>query len=272
MPKELAQLDRSLDLIIGFLVTYSFQIIGAIVILVVGLKLTAMLARLVQGLLERNRVDATLSRFLANLFRMALIVILGLIVAGQFGVNVTPLIAAVGAATLGITVALQGVLSNYAAGVTIVLTRPFRIGDTVTVRGVNGLVEDITLPATILRGDDGERITVPNRQIIGEILVNSAGWTIVDTRITLPHDADTARAIAAMRQVLEQAEPLKGAPPAQVGVLGFSELGVMLGIRYWAPTRDYFPARFAITDALRAALAQAGQSIVGGAELRALRG
>jgi small conductance mechanosensitive channel len=271
MPKDLAQLDRTFDLLVGFLVTYSFQILGAILVLVVGLKLTAMLAKLLQGLLERNRVDATLSRFLANVTRLALIVMVGLIVAGQFGVNVTPLIAALGAATLGITVALQGVLSNYAAGVTIILTRPFRIGDTIRVRNTGGVVEDITLPSTILRGDDGERITVPNRQIIGEILVNSSQWSIVDTRITVSHDADTTRAIAALRLALDQAAPLKGAPPAQIGVLDFSELGVMLGIRYWAPSRDYFPARFAVSEALRAALMHAGLSIVGGAELRALR-
>lgn len=272
MPKELAQFDRWFDVVVAFMLTYSFQILGAIIILMVGLKLSAIGARLLQDLLIRQRIDATLSRFLANVVRIGLIVVLLVIVAGQFGVNVTPLVATLGAATLGITVALQGVLANYAAGVTIILTRQFQIGHTIGVRGVTGLVEDITLANTVLRGEHGEKITIPNRQIIGEILVNSNAWRIVDTRITVPHDADTAPAIAALRQVLDGAPALQGGPPPQVGVLGFSELGVMLGVRYWAPTRDYYPTRFALTDALRAALAERGMAIVGGSELRALSG
>lgn len=264
MPKELAQIDRVFDIVVAFLLTYSFQILGAVIILVVGLKLTGFGAKLLQDLLTRNRVDITLARFLANVVRLGLIVVLAVIVAGQFGVNVTPLVAALGAATLGVTVALQGVLSNYAAGVTIILTRPFRIGDTISVRNVMGLVEDITLPATILRGDDNERITVPNRQIIGEILVNSAGFRIVELKLTIARRADVDRALAAFKTVLADHATYEGAPPPQLGPDEFTYIGVVIGIRYWAPTKAYYQTRYAVNEALRRALIEAG--IDGGSE------
>jgi small conductance mechanosensitive channel len=258
MPKEFAQIDRWFDIVVAFLLTYSFQILGAVVILLVGLKLTGIGAKLMQDMLARNRVDITLSRFLANVLRLVLLAVLAVIVAGQFGINVTPLVAALGAATLGITVALQGVLSNYAAGVTIILTRPFRIGDTIGVRNVTGLVEDITLPATILRGDQDERITVPNRQIIGEILVNSAAFRIVDLKLPVTRRADVDRAIAALRTALDSRAKHDGAPPPQIGAHEFTDLGVVIGIRYWAPTKEYYAARYSVNEALRRALSDAG--------------
>jgi small conductance mechanosensitive channel len=271
MPKDLAQLDRTFEVLIGWLITYSFQIIGGIAILLIGLKLSSVAARLLHQFLTRRRVDATLARFLSNVSRIVLLIVVAVIVVGQVGINVTPLVAAIGAATLGISVALQGVLSNYAAGVTVVLTRPFRIGDTIRVRGVTGLVEDITLPATVLRGEHGERISIPNRQIVGEILVNSEARRIVETHIVVPHDADLDQAIAVLQRVLEQAPTLAGAPAAELGVLDFAIDGPMIGVRYWAPTRDYFPARFAVNAALRAALIEAKVPIVGGSVEAGLR-
>lgn len=258
MPKELAQVDRLFDIVVAFVLTHSIQIIVAIVLLLVGVKLSAIAANLLQSLLLRQKVDVTLARFLSNVARIVLLAVLLVIVAGQSGINVTPLVATLGAATLGITVALQGVLSNYAAGVTIILTRPFRIGDTIGVRAVTGLVEDITLAATVLRGDNGERITVPNRQILGEILVNSAAFRIVDVKIAVPQRAAAENALSSLRAALEANARVEGAPEPQVGVHEFTDTGVVLGVRYWAPTADYYRTRYAVNAALGRALLDSG--------------
>ena len=113
----------------------------------------------------------------------------------KFGVSITPFVAALGAFTLGAGLAVQGVVGNYGAGLSIIFSQPFVVGNTLTVQGVSGVVEKITLPYTVLATEDGEKITIPNKEIIGQILENSFEHKLVETVVSLKVDVDVEQAI-----------------------------------------------------------------------------
>ncbi len=119
------------------------------------------LARLVLAICEKNKLDITLSKFLASCTKIFIIIMVGVICLGKIGISVTPLVAAIGAASLGAGLAMQGLLSNYAAGLNIILTRPFVVGDTIIVQGVTGIVDEVRLAQTMLTDEDEVTITTP---------------------------------------------------------------------------------------------------------------
>ena len=136
--QEFEQLEVIYNIIIDFFVNYSFQLFGATLILIVGMMLAKRVSKGVQKLCESKGLDVTLSRFIANIVKIIIIFMVALICLNKIGISVTPFLAAIGALSLGAGLALQGLLSNYAAGLNIILTRPFVVGDTIQVQGVSG--------------------------------------------------------------------------------------------------------------------------------------
>ena len=256
-----------------FIITYGFQLLGALFVFLLGLKGASWVARRVVKLARRNGLDETLSRFFGNVVRIGLLIILVIVTLGNFGISIAPLIAVAGAGAFGLTVALQGPLSNYGAGLVLIATRPFSVGDTISVKGTFGVVRDIALAHTKLEGEDGERITVPNRDVVGAILVNSEAYRVVETRITLAHDQDVEKArevvLAAIKRELpttkikqdEEGDEWSIAPDPQVGVEDFTNGGVILGARYWVPSLSYFKNRYQVNGAALKALQDAGVSL-----------
>ena len=151
MEQELAKAQEIYSLIIAFLVNYGFQVLGALVIVLLGLVVAAKTGKFVAALLIRHKVDVTLSQFTAGAVRIVILVMVLIIALGKIGISITPFVAAVGALSLGAGLALQGMLSNYGAGLAIILTRPFVVGDTITVQGVSGVVRVVKLSCTDLR-------------------------------------------------------------------------------------------------------------------------
>jgi small conductance mechanosensitive channel len=156
MEIELETVTRLVDKGVEFGVAYGFQILGALVFLIIGLKVGGWLGTRVARLCERRNIDVTLSRFLGSMVKILVIVFVVIATLGNFGINIAPLIALAGASAFGLTFALQGPLSNYGAGLAIILTRPFIVGNTVKIQNVSGVVEEVTLAATVLRGEDRE--------------------------------------------------------------------------------------------------------------------
>lgn len=235
---------------------YGFQTLGALVVLFVGLKLANWAARRTVELGAGRDFDPTITKFAGNVVRIALIAIVVIITLSNFGITIAPLIALAGAAAFGGTLALQGPLSNYGAGLSIILSRPFSVGNTIEVQGTFGVVDDISLAHTVLIGEDGERITVPNKEIVGQVIINSHGHRVVETKIFIGAGQDTDKAIEAIRGVLTVHG--EGAPRPQVGIDGFSYGGVILGARYWVPSLLYFQSRYAVNHELFGALEAAG--------------
>ncbi len=151
------------------------------------------------------------------------------------GISVTPLIAAVGAVGLGAGLAIQGMLANYAAGFTIIITRPFVVGDTIRVRGVAGVVDQVMLPYTILIDEDNVHIQIPNKLIVGEILHNSAENMLIELEIGVAYSSKVDEVIDVIRKAVETVDGVSEEKSPAIGVDNFGDSSINFGIRVWAP-------------------------------------
>ena len=261
MDLEIDSLHTITIKIIAFLVDYSFQVVGAVIILIGGFLLGSWVSAAVAKLCEKRGIDVTLRHFLSSFAKIVVVAFAVIIALSKFGITITPFIAAIGAAAFGTTYALKGPLSNYGAGLAIILGRTFVVGDTITVAGVFGMVETITLAHTALLTEDGVKITVPNKHIVGEVLHNSGEYRIVESSVGISYDADPVRAIAVITQALSGFAQLEGGPAPQIGIDGFKDSSVAIGYRYWAPTRRYTKTRHGVNLAVYQELGRAGISI-----------
>ncbi len=257
MRDDLDKVSEIYDIVVTFFVTYSFQLLGALIILIIGLLISNRLARLVLAVCERHQMDITLSRFLASCTRIVIIIMVGVICLGKIGVSVTPLVAAIGAASLGAGLAVQGLLSNYGAGLNIILTRPFVVGDTISVQGVTGVVEEVRLAHTILTDEDEVTISIPNRHIVGEIIHNSKAFRVVEAIVGVAYDSDPRKVKAIILKVLTDNGVVNNRDP-QIGIDGFGDSSIDYAVRFWVPTEHFHQYRLRVNDQLLDALQEAG--------------
>ncbi|MBO6520009.1 MAG: mechanosensitive ion channel family protein [Rhodospirillales bacterium] len=264
--EHLDTVSKYVDLLVEFGIEYGFQILGALVFLLIGLKVASWIGGRVTKMLEGRNVDVTLARFIGNVVKIVCIVFLVIITLGNFGVSIAPLIALAGAGAFGATVAVQGPLSNYGAGVSIILSRPFVVGNTITInKGASGVVEEITLAHTTLIGEDGEKITVPNKEIVGQIIVNSETRRVVQTKIAIKGGQDIAAAKSALRAAADSVADIADGPAPEIGVHDFTYGGIVLGIRFWVPSSRYFELRYTVNEAALEKLGQAGIELMAAA-------
>lgn len=261
MNEEFEQMAEVYQLVTTFLVTYSFQIIGAIIILLIGLIIARKIHNLILALCQKKGLDITLSRFIASSLRLLIVAMVGIIALNKVGISVTPLIAAIGAIGLGAGLAVQGLLSNYGAGLNIILTRPFVLGDTIQVEGVKGIVEEIHLAYTILSDEDDVRIMVPNKHIIGEIIHNSQGDSLQALTVGIAYDSDPKSAIEVIQKALSDIPGLSIERPALIGIDSFGDSSIDIGIRLWVKTERLYECRYAANIAIHEALELAGIEI-----------
>ena len=261
MEQELETIQQIYNVVVEFIINYSFQILGAIIILIVGIKVASWLGGLVTRLCEKKNIDITLARFLGNIVKILMLTFVIIIAIGKFGISIAPFIAALGAIAFGTSFAISGPVSNYGAGLVIILSRPFVIGDTISIQGVSGQVEEIHLATTILSTEDDERITIPNKHIIGEILLNSFENRIVEQTVGISYEDDPEQAVAAIQKALAKIEDICSEPPPQVGIESFSDSSIDMGMRYWVPTKKYFQTLYQGNMAVHKALAEANITI-----------
>jgi small conductance mechanosensitive channel len=244
MEAELQQFQQIYTLATTYLVTYAFQILGALIILILGFLVARRAGRMVESMMVRHHIDVTLSKFTAAGLKTLVIVLVTIIVLGKLGISVTPFVAAVGAVSLGAGLALQGLLSNYSSGISIIVTRPFIVGDTITVQGVTGLVKSVSLGSTLLTNEDGVQILIPNKHIVGEIIQNSFADSLVETYVNISYRSDPLQAVALIRHALDGVHGVDSKHAPQVGIDAFGENGITLGIRFWVRTELLFQARY----------------------------
>ena len=253
------------DALIEFAVTYGVQILGALIFLVIGLKVASWAGARVGRSLDAKNVDQTLARFLGNIVKVVMVIFLVIITLGNFGISIAPLIALAGATAFGATMAIQGPLSNYGAGLSIILARTFTVGNTITInKDVSGVVDQITLAHTILVGEDGERITIPNKEIVGKVLVNSDENRVVQSRLCIGEAEDWEKALTVLRNVLAGFDEFKDGPKPQVGIHDFTYGGIIIGLRFWVPSNRYFNMRYQVNEAALKALKAAGVGLHSG--------
>lgn len=261
MEQELAQVQNIYNLIMTYLVQYSFQIVGAVIIVLLGLLVARKVGNFVEHQMVKHKVDVTLSRFTGSGVKTIIVAMVAVIALGKLGISVTPFVAAIGALSLGAGLALQGMLSNYSAGVAIVVTRPFVVGDTISVQGVNGVVTEVRLGSTMLTNEDGVRITIPNKHIVGEVIHNSFTNSIVEMHVDIAYSCDPLRAIELIKAEVTAQPAISKQQPPQVGIFDFGANGYTIGIRYWAGTEQLFHTRFQTNAAIHKALQHNGMVI-----------
>jgi len=261
MKQEIETIEKLFNVIIEFTVKYGFQVFGAIVILIIGVIIARWLAKVVVNFCQKRNMDITFSKFLGNVAKIVVLVFVLIVAMGKFGISIAPFIAALGALAFGASFALQGPLSNYGAGLTIMITRPFAVGDTILVKNVSGIVDEVTLATTILTTEDDEKITIPNKHIVGEILTNSFANRIVENTVGISYNDDPEKAINVVKETLKQFAQISSEPAPQIGIQEFADSSINIGTRYWIPTKQYFGTLYEVNLAVYKALAAAEISI-----------
>lgn len=225
-------------------VQYSFSIVGAIVLLVVGWIASRYLHRWALAGMQRIRgFDATLAQFFANIVRYAVMMMVLVTVLGQFGVQTASIIAAMGAAGLAIGLALQGTLQNIAAGIMLLILRPFRVGEAIETKDVNGTVQDVGLFATELRTGDGLFQMVPNALLWNTPVKNFSRHRNrrYELTVVLPIDSDIRKAEQQFIAIAERDTRVNSKPAPEVAVADIAKDAVSLKLGVWINTTDYGP-------------------------------
>jgi small conductance mechanosensitive channel len=233
-----------------YLKTYTWQILAASVLLAIGYWVGGKAQKIVIKIGQKRKMDPTLLGFLASLARIILLIFATLVALTKLGITIAPLIAALGAGIFGATLAIQAPVANYAAGLAIIIMRPFKLGDNITIQGRYGEVEEITLGVTYLKTEDGERIQIPNKFIVGEIMHNSHGNRLVDTIVGISYSNDPQKAIAIIKTELEKSDFVGKEGYFKVGILEFGDSSVNLSYRYKVPGQKFFEAQFQVNSAI----------------------
>jgi len=254
MEKELQTLQKFYTVAIEFLTHYSFQLLGAFLIVIIGWFAAKYVYALLMRLFERNHFDSTLAKFVASVVKMLVFTAMIVIALGKVGISIAPFVAAIGAVSLTAGLALQGSVSNYAAGVLLIISRPFKVGDTLSIGGFYGVVEAIKLSYTVLRNEDEELITIPNKKMIGDVLVNSFDVRVVESTIGVAYEQDPAKAIALIKEILSGFSEVSQEHKPVIGIAKFGESTIELGLRYWVPTKSFFKVQYEVNLALYHAL------------------
>jgi small conductance mechanosensitive channel len=259
--QEIEKLQVISNVITQYLIDNGLQILITLIILAVGYVIAKKLGKAIEGLMIGKNIDVTLSRFVGNSAHFVILVFVIMMVLSRLGINVTPLIAVVGALSLGAGLALQGMLANYAAGFTIIITRPFVVGDTLSVQGQTGLVESVHLAYTILLDEDDVRIQIPNRLVVGEIMHNSKEEKLVELCVGVAYKSDPHQVIAIVEEALKGIEGISTARGPIIGIDEFADSSINIGVRFLAPTYQYFEFKYAANLAIYDAFKKQGIDI-----------
>jgi len=252
------------DVITAYVVTYGLDVLGAVVLLVVGWLAAGWAAALVDRALGRlRRVDEMLRRFFASLVRYLILIVTVLAVLAQFGVQTASLIAVFGAASLAVGLALQGTLTNVAAGVMLLLFRPFKVGDYIVAGNVAGTVKSVTLFITEMATPDNVHMVVPNNELWGKPISNFSHNPTrrLDFNIGISYEDDIDKAFLVAKDVLSGDLRIHAEPAPMVVVNGLGDSSVDLIARVWVGAGDYWGVKFDNTRRLKQAFDAAGITI-----------
>lgn len=236
--------------IVFYFVDHGMQILTAIVLMGIGVFIARWIGNFVQRWLKSRSYDEPVSNLIVKVVKLLIIAFIGVMALGQMGVQITPLIAGIGVAGVGVSLAMQGILGNLVAGLTIIFSKPFTIGEYIELLGVYGQVTDIALFSTTLQHADNSHVIVPNRKIVGEILHNYGHIRQLDLTATIGCNADITRALAIVNDILRQNPTVLTEPAPVVGIAALKESSIALAIKPWVKVEDFVPTQAAIYQAV----------------------
>ncbi len=234
-------------------VGFAKNLIIAILIFYIGRWIVGLVVSAMRKVMQKQEVDKTLETFVCNLVRMVLLVIVVIAAIGALGIQTTSFIAIFGAAGLAVGLALQGSLSNFAAGVLIVLFRPYKVGDWIEAAGISGGVEQVQILTTILKTGDNKQIIVPNSQIMSSIITNySANDTRrVDMVVGVSYDDDLDKVRSTIQDLVSADDRILDEPACTIAVSALADSSVNFAVRPWVKTADYWGVMFDLTEAIK---------------------
>jgi small conductance mechanosensitive channel len=225
-------------LIEDLVIRYGFQVLGALVIMLVGAMVGRWVGSLVDRRLRSGSMEPPMRALLARVSRVIVLVLAAMVALDRLGFQIAPLVAGLGVAGLGVGLAFQGVLSNIVAGLTIIFTKPFRVGEYIEVVGVQGEVHTIDLSSTVLLHADRSRVIVPNRKIVGEIPHNFGVVRQLKITVNVTDTADVAAATKAVQDVLGRNPRVLKDPAPVVGVAAVGDFGIRIAVGPWVAGAD----------------------------------
>lgn len=233
--------------------TYGSQVLGAIVTLITGYIAARIGRRVVRRLLERAKVAPAIISFGARLAYALILIFAVVATLARFGVQTTSFVAILGAAGFAIGFALQGALSNFAAGVLLLIQRPFRLGDYVEVAGMSGTVKDIQLFTTVLATPDNVKVIVPNGKIYGDTIKNYSAYDTrrLDLTVGIGYGSSIQKAFDVLFELIAGDERILAEPEPQIIVSELADSSVNLTVRCWVGLSDFWPTRFDLTRRIK---------------------
>ncbi|WP_306118366.1 MULTISPECIES: mechanosensitive ion channel domain-containing protein [unclassified Roseitalea] len=241
-----------------------FNAIKALIVLVVGWIIAGWAGGLVRRrIMATPQIDPTIGGFTASIVKWAILAMVLIAVLGIFGIEATSLVAVLGAATLAIGLALQGTLSDLAAGFMLTLFRPYRLGQYVDIGGTAGTVKDLNLFVTELATPDNVQIIIPNGQAWGSVITNYSAHDTrrVDLQFGIDYGDDADKAVAIIAELARADPRIHDEPEPWVRVTGLGESSVDLTMRVWCAAADYWDVRFDMLKAVKLAFDEKGISI-----------
>jgi small conductance mechanosensitive channel len=256
-------IEKIMDTLTLWATTYSMKIIAAVLIFIIGKWLAKKVSNVFTKLLEKNKVDVTLTRFLQSIVYYTLLIVVLIAAAGQLGINTASFLTIVGAAGLAIGLALKDSLSNFSSGVMLILFRPFRVGDFATVGGVTGTVKNIDIFNTTLSTPDNQKVIVPNANITNSVITNvTANDTRrVDLVIGIGYGDDVLKAKQVLADILKTEDRILETPAPKIAVSELADSSVNFVVRPWVKTSDYWDVYFDLTEKIKLTFDQEGISI-----------
>jgi len=240
------------DRILNYIEKHGPALVSAMFILVAGVFVARWVGKLVMRWLERKelQLEPPVRMLIVRILRLLIIVFALVIAGGTAGVDVTAMVASIGVAGVGIGLAMQGVLSNIVAGLTIIFTKPFRVGEYIELLEVHGQVAAIEIFSTTLLHPDRSRVIIPNRKIVGEILHNYGTIRQLDLSVGVSYDTDLTEAMATVREILSRNPRVLKDPVAAVGIKALGDSSVEIAVKPWVSVAEFGAASAEINQAI----------------------
>ncbi|HEV2327679.1 MAG TPA: mechanosensitive ion channel domain-containing protein [Verrucomicrobiae bacterium] len=253
----LAWKDKLIDYVIG----HSGSLVSAIVVIVAGFLAARWIGGMLNRWMERKAMEPPMRMLMVRIVKLLVLALAFVIALETAGMDMTVLIAGFSVAGVGVGFALQGVLGNMFAGLTIIFTKPFRVGEYIEIAGVQGQVQIVTLFSTTLLHPDRSRVVIPNRKIVGDILHNYGSVRQLDLSVGVAYGTDLNQAVGIVRNVLAQNSRVLKDPVPFVGVTMLADCSINIAIRPWTAVTDFNLAQFEINQAVAEQLRAANISI-----------
>lgn len=244
-PDEIAGITEKLIL---YFVEHGMQILTGMAILVAGIFCSRWAGNAARNWLEKHKLEPQVRQLITRLVKLTVFAVFAVMALGQMGVQITPLLAGVGVAGVGISFAMQSVLGNLVAGLNIIFTKPFTVGEYIELLGVYGQVQDISLFSTTLLHMDNSRVVVPNRKIVGEILHNYGTMRQMSLSVGVAYGTDIRLALATLNGILARNPKVLKDPAPVVGITSLADSSVVISVMPWVAVPDHLAAQTEINQ------------------------